>query len=188
MSEVLDSRLHAIFREHPALLVSALYVAASVVGMFWSWAYLWRFGINVFHYAQVTDFLIASLKEPFTWLLVVLAILMVQADNAYSRRVERRARTRWFRWYGSARYRLINNIAIVALVGVFIFVYAKLEAEKTKDHGGRVVDVSFEAGGDARTATLLGTTGQFLFLYDPMTRRVDIHPFENVHAVSFQSD
>ena len=79
MSDDLNDRLYGIFREHPALLVSALYVAASVVGMFWSWAYLRVFGINVFNYAQVTDFLIASLKEPFTWVLVVLAILMVSS-------------------------------------------------------------------------------------------------------------
>lgn len=188
MSDDLNARLYAILREHPALLVSALYVAASVVGMFWSWAYLRAFGINVFNYAQVTDFLIASLKEPFTWALVVLAILMVKADNAYSLRVEQKAKTRWFRWYGSPNYRFINNIGVIALVGVFIFVYATLEAEDTRDGEGRSVDVTFEDGGDARSRTLLGTTGQFLFLYDPMTRRVDIHPFENVHAISFQSD
>ena len=187
MSDDLNARLYGIFREHPALLVSALYVAASVVGMFWSWAYLREFGINVFNYAQVTDFLIASLKEPFTWVLVVIAMLMVKADNAYSLRVENRAKTRWFRWYGSPRYRFINNFGVVALVGVFIFVYASLEAEETLENGGKWVDVTFEAGGEPRTATLLGTTGQFLFLYDPLTRRVDIHPFENVHAISLQT-
>jgi hypothetical protein len=112
MSDDLNGRLYAIFREHPALLVSALYA----------------------------DFLIASLKEPFTWVLVVLAILMVKADNAYSMRVERKAKTRWFRWYGSPRYRFINNIGVNALVGVFI-----------------------------------------------VTERVDIHPLENVHAISFQT-
>ena len=188
MSDDLNDRFYAIFREHPALLVSALYVAASIVGMFWSWAYLRAFGINVFNYAQVTDFLIASLKEPFTWVLVALAILMVMADNTYSMRVEKRAKTRWFRWYGSPHYRFINNLGVIALVGVFIFVYAKLEADDTREGEGRVVDVTFESGGEPRSATLLGTTGQFLFLYDPMTERVDIHPFENVHAISFQSD
>jgi hypothetical protein len=188
MSEDLDSRLFAIFREHPALLISALYVAASIVGMFWSWAFLRNFGINVFMYAQVSDFLIASLKEPFTWVLVVLAVVMVQADNAYSRRVERRARTRWFRWYGSPRYRLINNFAVVALVGTFIFTYATIEARDTRNGDGRIVDIIFEADGEPRTATLIGTTGQFVFVYDPMTERVDIHPFENVHAISFQSN
>ncbi|MDH3908826.1 MAG: hypothetical protein OEU83_07330, partial [Gammaproteobacteria bacterium] len=73
MSDTTNKRLLSFFREHPAVLVSALYVAASVVGMFYSWAYLRRFGINVFNYAQISDFLLASLREPFTWVLVILA-------------------------------------------------------------------------------------------------------------------
>jgi hypothetical protein len=54
----------AVLREHPALLVSTFYLAASFVGMFYSRAFLRRFGINVFNYAQISDFLLASLKEP----------------------------------------------------------------------------------------------------------------------------
>ena len=188
MSDDPQVRLHALFREHPALIVSGFYVLASFVGMFWSWAYLRNFGINVFHYAQISDFLLASLKEPFTWVLVVLAYLMVQADNAYSRRVGQRGKTRWFAWYGSARYRFVNNVGVFALVGVFIFVYATLEAEDTRGGEGDKVDVVFEEGGATRTGTMLGTTGQFLVLYDPLTERVDIHPFEAVYSISFQAD
>ena len=182
-----EFRLYAVFREHPALIASGLYVLASFVGMFWSWAYLRNFGINVFNYAQISDFLLASLKEPFTWVLVVLAFAMVQADNAYSRRVGRRAKTKWFRWYGTSRYRMINNIGAIALVGVFIFVYATLEAEHTRDGEGESVDVTFAEGGAVRNVTLLGTTGLFAFLYDPATERVDIHPFEAIHSISFQA-
>ena len=74
--------LRSVLREHPALLVSALYIGSSVIGMLYAWAYLRLFGINVFNYAQISDFLLASLKEPFTWGLVVLAVLLVQSDNA----------------------------------------------------------------------------------------------------------
>ena len=183
-----ETRLYALIREHPALIVSGLYVLASFVGMFWSWAYLQHFGINVFHYAQISDFLLASLKEPFTWVLVVAGIAMVQVDNAYSRRVGRREQTRWFGWYGSTRYRMINNFGAIAIVGAFIFLYAKLEAEDTLDGEGDTVDVLFEQGGSATSATLLGTTGQFVFLYDPVGKRVDIHPFEGIHAISMSVD
>ena len=182
-----ESHLFKVFREHPALIASGFYVLASFVGMFWSWAYLRHFGINVFNYAQISDFLLASLKEPFTWALVVLAFAMIQADNAYSRRVGRRAKTRWFGWYGSPRYRAINNVGVFALIGVFIFVYATLEAEDTRGGHGESVDVIFDEGGKAKTATLLGTTSQFVFLYEPATERVDIHPFEAIHAISFVS-
>lgn len=188
MAETDNARAAALFREHPALLVSAFYVAASAIGMFYSWAYLRNFGVNVFNYAQISDFLLASLKEPFTWALVVLAVLMVLSDNAYSRRVEARGKTRLFRWYGSPKYRRVNNFAAVLMVGVFIFAYATAGARDTKAGEGKIVDVMLAEGTAVRSATLLGTTGQFVFLYDTLTKRVDIHPLESIHSISFQAD
>ena len=188
MSNSPNSRLAAIFREHPALLVSALYVAASVVGMFYSWVYLRNFGINVFNYAQISDFLLASLKEPFTWGWVALAVVLIMLDNAYSRRVGGRNPARWLRWYGSPRYRLVNNFAAMILVGIFIFTYASGRADDTMNGKGKLVDVSFADDEADQTLTLLGTTGQFIFLYDVDIRRVQVHPLEAIHAISFQAD
>lgn len=187
MSETANSRLYAIFREHPALLVSGLYVAASMVGMFWSWAYLRQFGINVFHYAQISDFLLASLKEPFTWVLVAITILLVVLDNSYSRRVGRR-QSKWFRWYGSERYRFVNNFVAVMVIAFFIYLYAYEEAKDTRRGEGKIVDVTLADGDEVGSAMLLGTTGQFVFLYDDKSERVDIHPIESIHAISFEAD
>ncbi len=185
----MDKRQLADFlRQHPALLVSAFYVAASVIGMFYYWAYLRYFDINVFNYAQISDFLLASLKEPFTWALVLLAVALVMLDNANSRRVERKCPGRWLRWYGSPRYRFANNLGVVLIVLTFIYLYAAFQAEATKDGEGKQVEVTLADEDEARSVTLLGTTGQFVFLYDAATDRVDIHPIEGIHSISFQAD
>lgn len=188
MEETLNSRIAAIFREHPALLVSALYLAASVIGMFYSWAYLRSFGINVFNYAQISDFLLASLKEPFTWVLVMLAVVLVTIDNKSSLRVERKKPGRLWAWYGSPRYRFVNNFAAMCMVLIFIFGYATRQAASTQAGGGKLVDVTFTDSPAEQTSTLLGTTGQFVFLYDSLTKRVAIHPIENIHSIEFQAD
>ncbi len=188
MSDLYSTRLATVFREHPALLVSAFYVAASFVGMFYSWAFLRRFGINVFNYAQISDFLLASLKEPFTWALVGLSVILVLLDNRSSRRVERRNPRKWIAWYGSPRYRFINNFAAVAMVLLFIFTFANRQASDTLLGEGKLVDVEFAENGDAQTTILLGTTGQFIFLYDAPIERVQIHPLESIHSISFQAD
>lgn len=188
MPETHNSRIAAIFREHPALLVSAIYVAASVIGMFYSWAYLRHFGVNVFNYAQISDFLLASLKEPFTWGLVAIAVTLVLVDNAASRRVERKGPGKWGRWYASPRYRFLNNFVAVIIVLGFLDIYAGVEAGETRSGQGKLVDVVFADRGDARTSTLLGTTGQFVFLYDEEIERVHIHPLESIHSISFQAD
>ena len=180
--------LHPIFREHPALLVSAFYVAASIIGMFYSWAYLRHFGINVFNYAQLSDFLLASLKELYTWVLVFLAAFLVFIDNASSRRFERRGPNKWFGWYGSRRYRLANNFVAISMVLIFIFAYAQSQARHTKTGDLKRVDVTFAESGAVKSSGLLGTTGQFVFIYDTNSERVDIHPIESIHSISFQAD
>ena len=188
MNETGNDWLGRVFREHPALLVSAMYVTASVIGMFYSWSYLRHFSINVFNYAQLSDFLLASLKEPFTWVLVVVAIVAVLLDNASSRRAERRNLSRWFRWYGSPRYRFFNNFAAVLMVLMFLFAHASSQARDTKAGEAKLVDVTFADGDAAQTSILLGTTGQFIFLYDADAERVDIHPIESIHSISFLAD
>jgi hypothetical protein len=180
--------LNPILREHPALLVSAFYVAASAIGMFYSWAYLSHFDINVFNYAQLSDFLLASLKEPSTWALVFLAAALVLIDNASSRRLEKRGLSKWLGWYGSPRYRFVNNFVAIAMVLTFIFLYAHKQARDTKSGEVKQVDVVFDEGGAVKTSALIGTTGQFIFLYGVDTERVDIHPIESIHSISFQAD
>ncbi len=188
MNEQLTSRLPSIFREHPALLVSAFYVAASVVGMFYSWSYLTSFGINVFNYAQISDFLVASLKEPFTWALVIFAVSLVQLDNARSRYVERKGPSRWFRWYGTQTYRNVNNYGAIILVLMFIYLWADYRADNTRAGEGKFVDVTYADGDAAASRMLLGTTGQWVFLYDNLTERVEVHPLESIDSIAFQAD
>jgi hypothetical protein len=188
MSERHDGNLYTVFRRHPALLVSAFYVAASFIGMFYSWAYLRRFGINVFNYAQLSDFLLASLKEPFIWTLVVFATVLIHLDNASSRRFERRGPSKWFGWYGSPRYRMANNVGAFFLILVFLYTFATLQVRETRGGNAKQVDVIFADGDAMQTSALLGTTGQFIFLYDADAERVNIHPIESIHSISFQAN
>lgn len=170
--------------DHPALLLSALYVAASAIGMLFSWAFLRRFGINVFLYAEIGDFLLASLREPFTWLLVLLAILLVWSDNMLSRYVERKATMRWLRWYASPRYRALNYFVAVMMIFGFIDLYATSRARDVYAGEGEAVAVMLSDESASKRALILGTTGQFLFLYDREYDQVAIHPHENVMSIT----
>ena len=175
--------LGPVLREHPALLVSLVYVAASAIGMIYSWAYLRRFGINVFHFAQIGDFLLGSLKEPFTWLVVIAAVALVSIDSWLSRKCEERGASRWLRWYANERYRSMNYLVVIVIIVVFLNMLATVNARATRAGNGQLVEVRLADGSPARTAQLLGTTGQFLFLFEAATGRVDIHPHEAVVAI-----
>lgn len=183
MSETRPSWSRQLLSEHPAFLFSALYVVASIIGMVFSWDFLRRFGINVFHYAEISDFLLASLKEPYTWGLVTIAVLLVAGDNALSRWVARRTSTHWLSWYTSPRYRALNYLVAVIICGIFIDAYAMWKAERAYAGEGETVTVTLVDGTAPREALLLGTTGRFLFLYYPASDRVDIHPHEVVLTI-----
>lgn len=178
-----ERRFKRLLDEHPALLLSALYVAASVVGMLFSWSFLRRFGINVFEFAQVGDFLLASLREPLTWGVVLGAIALVSLDNAASRRWARKKRSRWTRWYGSPNYRLANVGVLFVMVVVFLDAYAHTLAQSTRD--GQGTDVDYVVDGETRSAILLGATGSFLFFYEPASNDVRVIPHENIAEINF---
>lgn len=173
-----------LLREHPALLISGLYVSASTIGMFFAWNFLRRFGINVFNYAEIGDFLLASLKEPFTWAVTILAALLVALDNASSRRAASKYHSRWIAWYGSARYRRLNYICAVVMVVLFLNVFAAAKSRDVFEGNAEIVSVTLTDESPAKQMTLLGTTGRFVFLYEHKKNRVDIHPNENVLTIT----
>lgn len=170
--------------EHPALIVSGLYLVASLIGLVYSWFFLRAFGINAFRYMEISDFLLASLKEPFTWALVALAVTMILADNAMSFRVQRRGPGRFWRWYGSNRYRHVNYFGSVLLVVVFLWTFATLNERSIRDGDGEVVGVHLSDGSPPKQRVMLGTSGKFIFLYDSAAERVDIHPHESILMIT----
>lgn len=173
--------------EQPALLVSGLYLVASVIGLVYSWAFLHGFGINVFRYAEISDFLLASLKEPFTWVVTIFAVAMVLADNAMSRRLEARGLSRFFRWYGSERYRQMNYLVMAVMIIVILLFYATSKERAIRDGEGDVVNVHLTDESPPKELIMLGTTGRFVFLFDPVAERVDIHPHESILMITKSS-
>lgn len=172
-----------LLRAHPALVVSGFYVFASLIGMLFAWSYLSRFGIDVFDYAQISDFLLASLKEPVTWGIATLSVLLMLGDNAVSRQVERHSTRRWLRWYGSPRYRAINVFAVLAVVTVLLNAYAAWKADRTRSGHVELVELRLNEG-DVLTAHLLGTTASFVFAYEIDSERVSIYPHESIASIT----
>lgn len=51
---------------------SVSYVYVSCVGMIQSWMYFDTFGINVFEFAEINDFLIAAFRKPFSFVCLII--------------------------------------------------------------------------------------------------------------------
>lgn len=179
-----QSWFHRTLTEQPAFLVSVLYVFASVIGLFYSWSFLRPFGINMLQYAELSDFLLASIKEPLTWALALLSVVLIQLDNAMSRGVQARKPGRLTRWYGTDRYRKLNYPVFVLLVAALLFAYADMKVQDVLDGEAEVYEVKLADDSSPEPRVLLGTTVNFIFLYDPRSGRVSIHPNESVLSLS----
>src|SRR3712207_3713565 len=72
-------KIKGIFLDHPTLALTFLYLYLTAIGMLYS-AVLYRsFGINIFDYSEIADFLFAALKNPIALLLTgsqVAAVLI----------------------------------------------------------------------------------------------------------------
>jgi hypothetical protein len=186
-----DTKQHSLLQqalsEHPAFLLTSLYFVASSIGLVYSWAFLRGFDINILHYAEISDFLLASLKEPLTWLLTLMGCLSVILDNAMSRRVAQKSRGRFFRWYASKRYRQVNYIAAVIAIIIFLLAYAQRAEREVREGAGDLVTVHLTDGSPPKQLIILATTVKFIIFYEHATQRVDIHPNESILMLSFTS-
>ena len=106
------------------------------------------------------------MKEPFTWALTVIAVILVLVDNAMSRRSQAKGPRRFFGWYGSERYRQINLLSSVVIVTYFLFAYAAINEISIRKGEGEMVEVHLTDASPPKKLVMLGTTGRFVFLYE----------------------
>lgn len=60
-------------KEEPALALSLGYLVLTLIGLTYQWALLDKFGVNVLDWAEFSDFVFASIREPVVMLLCIPA-------------------------------------------------------------------------------------------------------------------
>lgn len=188
--------LSAFAKDHPGLLLSGAYLAATAIGMLSSWTFYALFDIDIFAYAQLSDFLLAALRNPLASIAILVAIPFVWFVMVSDSWMDRRYT--WYKYlYGTERLRRLSRSpgAWVLYFALYAFTFSALYSSRMADRveGGGAPRVEVQLlGGDylGRDATqtfgadLLGTTSSFVFLYDRASRRVTVVPVENVARIS----
>jgi hypothetical protein len=195
-SELTLKALVGVGTEHLGMMLTLGYLAVTVVGMVSSWALYARFGVNVFHFAQIGDFLLAATAWPVASLSVVLALVAV----AILFRVDRWGdRYRWYRrlYFDSERVRVIfrSKPMFAAYAVAYVWLATVLHADwyenRLRSGEGARVRVELQSGtylGRMGTipfeADLIGATTAYVFLYDRDSGRVTVVPVENLATLS----
>lgn len=190
--------------EHVGTALTLGYLALIAIGMLHSWLRYFRFRINIFDYAEPTDFLLAPLRD----LGVIAATVAPLALSwAYLTITDRWSRTHWTKrraagkpvaWWESrpetlARYDrhkplLWSMVSLLWVVAMGMW-YAERAADATMLGKGPSVEVeltngSREAGTPRRPIVLIGASSKYLFLFRTEDWRTVVVPVENVSRLT----
>jgi len=171
------------------------YVLLTLIGMLHTWARFAVLGINVFHYAEVGDFVLAPLRDPLLVAVTLLPILLISlymrvAESWGDRRRARKAeRGQPIRLWERKSPRWLWVVLFVLWVLAFGLHYANWTADRLRAGHGLWVEVRL-AGEDLKAPTPLtgiqiGTTQSYLFLFDPRDGRREAIPVENIERIVF---
>ena len=175
-----------LLRDHPTLVLTLSYLLVTLIGVDYSLSFYNQFGINIVKFADVSDFLLASILEPisiiiffavgaFTFVMFLLDFWLRKRLPGYGR---------WTANKMASRYTdpLIFVVAVSVFVGLYVSDYAKHNAEAVKagESDEYIVRIADYNESREKTLALLGNSNRFTFLYDLAQAEVLIVPVENV--------
>jgi hypothetical protein len=185
-------RLFSAMKEHPALGLTSGYLLISLLGLSYEWTLFRQFAVNYFHYAEVTDFLMGAFREPVTFALALSAVavgklahLQLEWEDRWFRRREPRSWLgRGYRRFSRSGFNRYSPVGLFFLyVVLFIWIYSDHRAERIREGGGYRVQVTLSERSPADaafSATLLGTSSRFVFLFEARAGLTWVVPHENL--------
>ena len=195
-------------RDNWSWMIPCIYIYVTYIGMADSWYRFRAFGINVFEFAEINDFLLAAFREPESFLtvlvIVLLAVLVVQYHiHLVPRIVARIYRVRFGKWLDYALFSGPLGRQITKYVSVLYIFLAPIFAPYIYDElirgnpvcrvvtdSTRHISVTFRTNiveqSEEKMSDLLlvGATGKFLFFYGTHNSKFVISPISNVQLLS----
>jgi hypothetical protein len=87
------STFKEIFKQHPTLLLTVCYFLITAIGIVYSYLFYREFEINILKFADLSDFLLASILEPRTLVVFIAMVVFTLAcywiDNWFRRKFPR---------------------------------------------------------------------------------------------------
>lgn len=184
--------------DRPATLAALLYAYATYTGFLYSIILYGEFGVEIFNYAQPTDFIFASIKEPvvveiFKYMLILgislisgLLVIRHYIVNPFKRLI------------GLKVYTVLFLVIIMQSYFVYLF-YVSLSWPEKLAHeralklknGEELMVVYFKDENVKKAITqsslsLIGTPGDVFIFYSFHTHKTIIIPSSNIGALELQ--
>lgn len=194
-----------VMKREPILFVTLSYVLVSFIGLWASYWFFLIFKLPILEYLQVSDFLVAGLRDPayLAWLVGYgLVMWLVSWPMFFWRRDPQRVEELRGRWWGrivfpkqidparpASRFSWAPETALAFGLfwgGIWVLMgYVLAKAEGVMAGGGARVAVTL--AGESRPllgeARLLGTSSNYVFLYWPDSGRAEAMSAETVGRI-----
>jgi len=72
----MDNLLQNYYRDHPTLLLSLCYFLVTIIGVIYSYYFYAEFDITILKFADLSDYLLASILEPMSVVIFVLILTL----------------------------------------------------------------------------------------------------------------
>lgn len=171
-------------KEHPTLLLSICYFIVTIIGVIYSYFFYAEFGIEILKFADLSDFLLASILEPLSivvfvfWLIFYLLSFKLElwARNkfsGYGRFVERTMKPK----YSDP---ILFCLAITVITVIFVKNLAIDNTIKIKSGSFDGYSALLPNDTDEQKLALLGSSSRFSYFYDLNAKEAIVIPVESI--------
>ena len=182
----------SFFREHPAIIGSLLYAQVTLIGIVYTYVLYQEFNVNIFDYAETSDFLLAAFRNPLTFtaaLITIVLVILVQAVVVQlSNRGETLVRERLRRNFTAV---FVASILVILALGVVAALFlAQRRVDELRESSSQPETVQYRApsGSEEQTTVsnlqLIGNAGTFALFYDPRDETTLVIPHAQIISIT----
>jgi len=183
----MNEHVKLIFREHPTMLLTFCYFIITIIGVLYSYFFYKEFGINIIKFADLSDFLLASILEPKSVMifisLIITTLLFYWLDlflrkkyKGYGNFVENKFKSKYTDPIGYVLILVFYTTVLVEHVAIRNATAVK--SGTTDDFLVRISDPGEHQV--EKILSLLGSSSRYVYLFDSEQSESQVIPVENV--------
>jgi hypothetical protein len=190
-----------IVKENWAWAAPLIYIYVTIVGMLQAWFQFHAFGINVFEFSEINDFLMAAFREPNSFLAIVGIIVYFGIGILVAKIFEKIQKIQKIKdaskniLRATPSYRIIMNLTFFVVVIALPYFgpqfinegYDDRWKEQFLSDPNRKVSAILKdlhkngyKTGLIENLILIGTTNKYIFFFDELNRDIITVPLSNV--------
>ncbi len=150
-------------------IISISYLVAVAIGMLFNHQKFIQFGINIFDYADVFDFLISPFSDfkilSFTVLSLVLASIIVYLDILWKRKFPENYSRFNFNWDAKPWFKVMRILMSVVLFFLYLSIAAEIYGDMSKEEIMNQEDIRIRfSDNEIKRGKMIGKTKDVIFL------------------------